>query len=242
VTVGPGSGRRGTVLSQPPCTRTAERSICVSLTPPGGRVCNLDCLYCPFPHAEQRAHWPNPGTVEAVLRNAVRGAEVESITVSGPGEPTLHPRFGQALAAVLSARQARPGLPVRIVTNVVRVLDPGVRRLIGFADERVVRMDADSERIEGAEPALAELRPALQELDDFSLESVFVDGPQGNLGEPEVEAWIERVAALAPDCVYVTTVAEEPEEEGLRRADAALLEAIAERLRACCDAQVRVVP
>jgi len=238
----PGARRTSVLLDSPPCTRTAERSLCITLTPPDGRVCNLDCTYCPFPRAEHRGSWPSPGTLEALLRNEVRNRpEVDSITVSGPGEPTLHPRFGQALAAVLSARQVRPRLPVRIVTNSVRVLDPRVRRLIAFADERVVRLDAAGERIEGKEPPLEVLRAALSELASFSLESVFVEGRDGNAGDDEVDAWVGRVVALAPLRVYVTT-AVEPGYAGLRRASPERLEGIAGALRARCPAEVRVVP
>lgn len=236
-------GLHSALLDSPPCTRTAERSLCVTLTPEGGRVCNLDCLYCPFPRPERRGPWPQPGTLETLLRNEVRNRpEVESITISGPGEPSLHPRFGQALAAVLSARLVRPGLPVRIVTNAQRVLEPRVRRLIGFADERVVRIDADGGRVAGAEPTLEELRAALGELPDFSVEAVFLAGEEGNVGEGAVAAWLERIAAVAPARVYVTTSSAEPDPPRLLPVGADGLEAIAGRLRARCGSEVEVIP
>jgi wyosine [tRNA(Phe)-imidazoG37] synthetase (radical SAM superfamily) len=63
------------------------------------------------------------------------------------------------------------------------------------------------------------------------VESVFVEGPGGNTNEYDVEEWIDRLAALHPKHVTVTTVAEPPLDPDLRRAHVATLERIAARLR-----------
>lgn len=229
----------------PVCTRTADRSLHVSLLPTGERTCSFDCLYCPFPRSRRFRHWPLPGDLGSAVRQALhRTPEIESITVSGPGEPTLHPRFGRALADVLGAREVRPDLPVRVVTNGTTLIEPRVRRLLSFADERVVRIDAGGERISrphggaGAEAIDA----ALRQLPDFSAESFFVEGADGNIAEADVSGWIDRLAALRPQRVYVTTVAEAPLEPGLRRASEATLVRIAAELRRRTGLEVTVLP
>jgi wyosine [tRNA(Phe)-imidazoG37] synthetase (radical SAM superfamily) len=225
---------RTPIVGGPVCTRTADRSLHVNLLPTEGRLCTLDCLYCPFPRAQRWQHWPRPGDIGAAVTNALHGSpELESITISGPGEPTLHPQFGRALGDVLSARRTRPDLPVRIVTNGTTLLQPRVRRLLEFADERIVRIDAGGARIARprSEVSPVAIAAALGELSDFSVESVFVDGPEGNTGERDVNEWIARLAELRPVRVYVTTIAEPPLVPTVRRADAATLERIAGALR-----------
>lgn len=227
------------------CTRTGSRSLRVNLTPAGERICNLDCTYCPFPRVDRAAGWPHPGCVGAMVSNALHHApEVESITIAGPGEPTLHPRFGWALAEVLSARRGRPELPVRVVTNAARVLDPRVRRLLAFADECVVRLDAGGDRIERPGQPIDEpsLRTALDELVGFSVEAVFVEGRAANTGETDVVEWIGRIARLRPRRVLVTTIEVDPGHEGLRPASRERLERIAGQLRLRSDAEVGVLP
>jgi wyosine [tRNA(Phe)-imidazoG37] synthetase (radical SAM superfamily) len=176
-----------------------------------------------------------PGDIGAAVRRALHETRaIESITVSGPGEPTLHPRFGLALAEILSARNlTRPALPVRIVTNGSTALQPRIRRLLGFADERLVRVDAGGDRIARPrhEGASASIAAALRELRDFCVESIFVEGPGGNTGDTEVSAWIDRLIELHPKHVTVTTIAEPATGPSVQRASRATLERIAERLR-----------
>ncbi len=232
-------------VGAPVCTRTADRSLHVNLLGGDGRRCSFDCLYCPFPSARAFARWPAPGAVGSAVRQALRAApRVDSITVSGAGEPTLHPHFGRALGDVLSARGGRRDLPVRVVTNGSTALDPRVRRLLALADERVVRIDAGGERVSRphAGPARAEIALALRELPDFCVESFFVDGPEGNVGEREVDEWIGWLAELRPRRVYVTTVAEPPLEPTVRRADPATLERIAAELIRRTDLPTTVLP
>jgi wyosine [tRNA(Phe)-imidazoG37] synthetase (radical SAM superfamily) len=169
---------RTRIIGGPVCTRTADHSLHVNLLPGKGRHCTLDCVYCPFPRTQEAPEWRLPGDIGTAVRNALRDAEVDSITVSGPGEPTLHPRFGAALGDILSARLVRPALPVRIITNGTTALKPEIRRLLEFADERLVRIDAGGDRISHPRRAVAheELAAALRELSDFTVESVFVGG------------------------------------------------------------------
>jgi wyosine [tRNA(Phe)-imidazoG37] synthetase (radical SAM superfamily) len=233
------------IVGGPVCTRTADHSLHVNLTPGEGRFCTLDCVYCPFPRTRDVPVWRPPGDIGSAVRNALHETpELDSITVSGPGEPTLHPRFGHALAEVLSARMVRPGLPVRVVTNGTTALEPRVRRLLGFADERLVRIDAGGDRISRPRRELpqSELATALHELGDFNVESVFVEGAGGNTGDGDVQEWIDWLAALHPKHVTVTTIAEPPLDPTVRRAEPATLERIAAELHRRTGLTASVLP
>jgi wyosine [tRNA(Phe)-imidazoG37] synthetase (radical SAM superfamily) len=225
---------RARIIGGPVCTRTADRSLHVNVVPGHGRLCTLDCVYCPYPRTQESPGWRLPGDIGTAVRNALHEApEVDSITVSGPGEPTLHPRFGHALGEILSARLVRPELPVRVVTNGTTALNPEIRRLLEFADERLVRIDAGGDRIARPRHALPgdALTLALRELSDFSVESVFVEGPDGNTSERNVAEWIERLTALNPKHVTVTTIAEPALDPSVQRAEPETLERIAAQLR-----------
>jgi wyosine [tRNA(Phe)-imidazoG37] synthetase (radical SAM superfamily) len=217
----------------------------VSLLPDASRLCNFDCVYCPFPRSPQHWSWPRPGNVGAAVASALRDApQIDSITVSGPGEPTLHRQFGLALGEVLSARRIRPELQVRIVTNGSTLHEPRVRRLLEFADDRIVRIDAGGERVSrpSAQPDREGLEQALRQLCDFSVESIFVEGPAGNTSPREVEEWAARLGKLKPQRVYVTTIAQAPLEPAIQRANAEALERIADRLRRSTGLAATVIP
>jgi wyosine [tRNA(Phe)-imidazoG37] synthetase (radical SAM superfamily) len=236
---------RARIVGGPVCTRTADHSLHVSLVPADGRLCTLDCVYCPFPRSNGAPDWRLPGDIGSAVRNALHEApEVDSITVSGPGEPTLHPRFGHALGDVLSARLVRPELPVRIVTNGTTAVRPYIRRLLEFADERLIRIDAGGERIGRPRHSIprAELAAALHELPDFTVESIFVEGAGGNTNDRDVSDWIDRLAELHPKHVTVTTVAEAPLDPSVHRATPAALERIAAQLRERTGLATTVLP
>ena len=235
---------RPRIIGGPVCTRTADHSLHVNLLRGNGRFCTLDCVYCPFPRLREAPEWRLPGDIGTAVRNALHDEDVDSITVSGPGEPTLHPRFGHTLGEILSARLVRPALPVRIVTNGTTAGEPRMRRLLELADERLVRIDAGGDRIARPRRGLppGELAAALQELSDFTVESIFVEGLGGNSGERDVGDWIALLAQLRPKHVTLTTIAEPPLDGSVQRAHAATLERIAEQLRRCTGLTTTVLP
>jgi wyosine [tRNA(Phe)-imidazoG37] synthetase (radical SAM superfamily) len=94
-------------------SRRLGRSLGVKLTPAGGCACSFDCVYCDASREPPRGGWPRPERIAASLAHALdRAGRLDSVTISGDGEPTLHPRFGAAVEAALGeARRRRPGLP-----------------------------------------------------------------------------------------------------------------------------------
>ncbi len=223
----------GRIVGARTCTRTGAGSLLVSFLPAERRVCTFDCTYCTF-RCDGPARWPRASDIGIAVANALhRTPNVDSITVSGSGEPTLHPDFGMALGNVLWARQVRSDLPVRIATNGATLLRPGMRRILQFADELVVRVDAGSARIDrpGPRSPLGAIVASLTQLSDFSVESVFVDGPGGNTDEESIREWLGLLGELQPRRVYVTTIAAMPVETGVRRAGPTMLETIAARVR-----------
>jgi len=78
----------------PVASRRLGRSLWLD-TPPGFRVCSFGCVYCEYAaDPREGVRWPTPGDIAAALNHALLGAEpLDSITLSGHGEPTLDPRI-----------------------------------------------------------------------------------------------------------------------------------------------------
>lgn len=172
-----------------------------------------------------------------------RPEPIQSITIAGPGEQTLHPRFGAAVARVISARQVRPGVPIRISTNGSTLRRHYVRRILEFVDERIVRLNPGGDGVSRmhSEGGLGVLVALLGSLSDFSVEAVFFDGSGANTLPSIVDDWLELIFELQPAHIYVTTLERPPVERGPVPASRPTLEAIAERARTGVDARVEVV-
>jgi wyosine [tRNA(Phe)-imidazoG37] synthetase (radical SAM superfamily) len=228
---------RDGIVYGPVQSRRLGRSLGIDLTPRGCLVCNFDCAYCePGQPVDERCapHWATPGEVGSALRNALHEVgSLDSITLSGRGEPTLHPHFPAVVAEVVAeARRARPLVPVRILTNGSRTTDPVVRRALDLLDERIVTLDAAAERVErpNARLPLGGRIQAFSMLRDFTVQSCFVDGAVGNVDERSVADWVELMAELRPRAVQVYTIDRPAREEGVRPASPLRLEAISRRL------------
>ncbi len=220
-------------------SRRLGRSLGLNLSPPGRRACTFRCVYCPYTRAPARragARWPTPEAVGAHLREAAAGVgPIDSITISGHGEPTLHPRFPEVVECILAeARRGWPGVPVRILTNGSRAVFPDVREALDRLDERIVKLDPDLARIcrpRASQPLGAALF-GVSLLKDVTLQSCFVEGAASNTEEAAILEWLGLVSEIAPRAVQIYTIDQQPPSADIRPVSAAHLEEIACRLRA----------
>ena len=228
-------------------SRRLGRSLGVDLSPPGCRVCSFDCVYCTardLPRPDRAARWPEPREVRRAIEAALaRRPALDSVTISGHGEPTFHPRFPEVVDVVLGAVAASGvRVPVRILTNGTQAVRAPVRRALDRLAERIVKLDADAARIDrplAACPPGARL-VALGLLRDVTLQSCFVDGVVSNVAPTSVRAWAELVGEIAPRGVQIYTIDERPPAVGIRAVGAAALEEIACELRTRTGIEARV--
>ncbi len=128
-------------------SRRLGRSLGIDLTP--DKSCTLNCLYCECGKTdeltlERREYVPTP-EVLAELRDYLSSApELDSITFSGSGEPTLHSGIGEIIAML---KDEFPSYRVTVLTNSTLLPDAQVRSELLRADVVVPSLDAVSEEV-----------------------------------------------------------------------------------------------
>jgi wyosine [tRNA(Phe)-imidazoG37] synthetase (radical SAM superfamily) len=226
------------IIYGPVVSRRLGRSLGVNIAPPGCRVCSLDCVYCEFggdESHERSARWPTPGEVGSALANRLdRVGELDSVTISGYGEPTLHPRFAAVVAEVVSqVGRQRPGLGVRILTNGSQAVRECVRRALDLLDERIVKLDASMETV--CRPRSSQMFGksvvGMCLLRDVTLQSCFIHGSISNTDDASVSDWIDTVRVVKPREVQIYTINRRPSDGAIRPVSRDQLEEIACRLR-----------
>lgn len=106
-------------------------------------TCSFDCVYCQLGQIEQKTRdrqvfIPTLRIFEELHHFAPW--EVDVITLSGSGEPTLALNLGE----VISVAKALTGKPVGVLTNGSGLMDADVQEELAIADQVAVKLDAVS--------------------------------------------------------------------------------------------------
>lgn len=213
-------------------SRRLGRSLGINLLPTKGKICNFDCIYC-------ECGWNRDGRGDAVLPTAqevraklenklmdlmLEGVQIDSITFSGDGEPTLNPAFPRIIDDTLFLRDAYfPSARVSVLSNATRVDVPAVFDALRKVDNPILKIDAPSDewiaRINQPAPgySLARVIAALERFEgDFILQTMFLKSKDFDSADPEVlQGWMEIVRHLKPRRVMVYTIDRPTPEKAL---------------------------
>jgi wyosine [tRNA(Phe)-imidazoG37] synthetase (radical SAM superfamily) len=150
--------------------------------------------------SDRLSDFPTPDNFERALETALRESEeVNNITFSGNGEPTLHPFFEELVDIAKRLRDSHfPEAKVGVLSNSSTIAIEGVFRGLLELDFRIMKLDAGDAKTfrkinrpyEGID--YGAILNGLQSLENITLQTLFVDGDIQNSGEPEVRGWIER--------------------------------------------------
>jgi wyosine [tRNA(Phe)-imidazoG37] synthetase (radical SAM superfamily) len=110
------------------------------------KICCFDCIYCqlgPTRHRTTRREEFVPTSRVLEELEALPPVEVDFVTFSGMGEPTLAANLGDAIVQV----KRRLPWPVAVLTNSSLLTEPGVRAELCLADLVIAKLDAPDEEL-----------------------------------------------------------------------------------------------
>ncbi len=224
-------------------SRRLGRSLGVDVIP--RKLCNLNCIYCEVGRTDkwtmQRSEYcPVKEILEEVEEVLRDHREIDYITFSGAGEPTLHSKLGELIRAV----KRMSGLPVAVITNGTLLFLPEVRKDLLEADVVLPSLDAVSprlfRRINRPHPDLR-IEDVIEGLKSFRrefrgqiwLEILLVKGL--NDQRSEIEQLRRVVRELQPDKIQLNTVVRPPAEPDAEPVDEAVLRGLCEFFGELCE-------
>ena len=207
------------------------------LTP---KICTMDCLYCELgPTTDRRIERGRFVDLDEVLdelrTRLADEPDVDFVTFSGSGEPTLSLELGSAIDGGRAVTDAR----IAVLTNGSLMTDPDVRKALMRADVVVPSVDAVSMQVfqhitrphPGLDPeAIIEaIATFTAEFDgDVWIETVIVKGMNDDL--QEVAQLARAVDLISPARIHVNTVVRPPAVAGTEAVSDGRLHEIAETL------------
>ncbi len=208
-------------LFGPVPSRRLGRSLGVDLVPL--KTCSYDCVYCQLGRTTEKtivrkAYTPIDevlGEIETILPNS--DSNIDYITFSGSGEPTLHSQIGQAIEKIKQMTE----IPVAVLTNGSLLYQSAVREGLYKADLVIPSLDTVSEDIfQNINRPHSELRLSdiihgikyfTQTFDgDVWLEVLFVEGL--NNSDKAIQNLAETIKAFKLKTVHINTVVRPPAE------------------------------
>ena len=229
---------REEVVFGPIKSRRLGWSLGINLLPTKGKICNFDCIYCECGwNADGRDDTKLPS--EAEVRSALEakladilleGTQVDSITFSGDGEPTLNPDFARIIDDTIALRDIYcPQAKVSVLTNATKLLSDTVFGALRKVDAPILKLDAPTDerarKINGALPSFRvdDVVKGMKRFEgDFILQTMFLKSDDFDSLEPQMLAkWMDIVREIRPRLIMAYTIARPTPQSGLSAYSAA---------------------
>lgn len=236
----------------PIISRRLGVSLGVNLLPLNGKLCNFDCLYCECGYNSDGRDDNRLLSKEQIidsLRHKLAShdhsmGEIDSITFSGNGEPTMHPSFAEIIDETLILRdRLAPKAKVSVLTNGSRIGVKSVAEALLKIDNAIIKIDSPFERsveLLNRPQYSYSLEQLERELEQFKgrfvLQTLFVEGELSegyfsNFTEKELKEWYALVERVKPRTIMIYTIDRETPHKGLKKVPVEQLNSIAEPLR-----------
>ena len=220
------------IVFGPIYSRRLGSSLGVNILPSKGKLCNFDCVYCECGWNKDGISdnvFPRLGDVAAALEAKMKalhaeGRNVDSITFSGNGEPTMNPDFPEIIDVTLELRNKFfPGAKVSVLSNATLAGRPKVMEALMKVDNPIMKIDASSDELVRKinKPtgyySLASVVDSLRGFDGrFVLQTMFLRSADFDTLAPEaLDAWMDIVRELHPREIMVYTIDRETPDKTL---------------------------
>ena len=229
---------REEVVFGPIKSRRLGWSLGINLLPTKGKICNFACIYCECGwNADGRDDTKLPSAAE--VRSALEakladilleGTQVDSITFSGDGEPTLNPDFARIIDDTIALRDIYcPQAKVSVLTNATKLLSDTVFGALRKVDAPILKLDAPTDerarKINGALPSFRvdDVVKGMKRFEgDFILQTMFLKSDDFDSLEPQMLAkWMDIVREIRPRLIMAYTIARPTPQSGLSAYSAA---------------------
>ncbi|MCB0406627.1 MAG: radical SAM protein [Bdellovibrionales bacterium] len=208
----------------------------VEVNPLGsGKLCSFDCIYCDLGPSEIRMNqirketdFPKVEDIDTAVRETLRSANtanenIDTIVISGNGEPTLYPDLPDLIDRLLAIRQEIvPQAKIVILTNGVHFDTNKLIAALNLLDERIIKLDCGNENAFKTtnrplvRANISRVTSGGRKLKDCIAQSLFYGGPQGNDTKELIDEWLEVLGILQPKCVQIYTINRSPLVEDCR--------------------------
>jgi wyosine [tRNA(Phe)-imidazoG37] synthetase (radical SAM superfamily) len=244
----------------PVISRRLGISLGVNLLPTDFKLCTFNCVYCECGWTEAD---PNMNTefvpAGEILRQLEErlstmtdaGEKLDSITLAGNGEPTVHPEFPTIVDGIIEIRKRYyPSAKISVLSNATMLGIPEILEALRKVDNNIQKVDAGTEatfQLINQPKVPVTLEKIVENLKLFRgqlvVQTLFLRGEFNgvmidNTTEEEVLAWLALIKQIKPRRVMLYPIERKTPMAGLEKVTKSELAKIAarvERMGVCAE-------
>lgn len=226
-------------------SRRLGSSLGINLMPTNDKLCSFNCIYCEcgYNTPANNPQLPSREEVKRALEAKLQqlketGTNLDVITFSGNGEPTLHPDFEGIIKDTCELRDRYcKDAKVSVLSNSTQLMREDVVNGLRRCDNRILKLDSaiDATMRKIDQPVNSNLTvDKIVEMlgiweGDFTLQTCFLDGI--NTSDEEVNAWLKAVEQLHPKQVMIYVIDRPTPDKTLRKVSPEKMNEIGQMLR-----------
>ena len=225
-------------------------SLGMNLMPTTAKLCTFDCVYCECGWNQPVSHpvLPTREQVREALASrliALSPNQLDVITFSGNGEPTLHPEFLGIIEDTCALRERYcPQAKISVLSNSTQLGRADVVKALRMCDNRILKLDSAIDKTMRLIDKPVNENLTVEQVaewlalfeGDFTLQTCFLRGEYegqviDNTTPEELSAWYTMIERLRPKQVMIYVIDRATPLQTLSKVPAAEMEAIAAPLR-----------
>ena len=225
-------------------------SLGMNLMPTTAKLCTFDCVYCECGWNQPVSHpvLPTREQVREALASrliALSSNQLDVITFSGNGEPTLHPEFLGIIEDTCALRDRYcPQAKISVLSNSTQLGRADVVKALRMCDNRILKLDSAIDKTMRLIDKPVNENLTVEQVaewlavfeGDFTLQTCFLRGEYegqviDNTTPEELSAWYTMIERLRPKQVMIYVIDRATPLQTLSKVPAAEMEAIAAPLR-----------
>ena len=223
----------------------------INLLPRDHKLCCFDCVYCQYGFnsriVNRRFQFPASGEILQAWKKKMERCAKDSLlinhtTLSGNGEPTMHPRFPQIVHDLVTWRDRfRPDMKLALLTTGYRAGNSAIRAAMDLLDEPILKFDCAIPHKWAAinRPlvplSFQEFKQNLCKIRKLTIQTMFLQG--WNDGKEDIQAWRQAIEEIEPVAVQIYTISRTPALAGLKPVEQTFLQNVAKQ---CSSSRVRI--
>ena len=225
------------------------------------KICSYNCPYCELGETtirmnqvEREIKFQNPEQINDLLRKKLLNLDqsstpIDSICMSGNGDPTLYPHFRELSEMIYNSRNELLRTPkLHLLTNGAHLDQKKIVSALKHYDFVHVKFDAgDDDVLKKINAPLVrtninKILRYVRGINHLILQSMFVTGSVDNVSHHAIESWIEAVGIINPQIVHLYTLDRNPFDFGIKKVDEDTLDIIATKLKRKTQIESLVFP